>query len=266
MCEKQITVPDNSLLYCSARYVQFLGYHRLPSTDVKTHSCRRKDSRKPLSASLITTTSMTPSTSPPASPPMSPRSIAPMTASRTPIVPVPSIRIPPEFHDAKTDLDPTEWKPKISTSPSRISSSLASSEAWRYLSQFHGGDEAMFPARRAGAGHRSTSSLSTLTSTNGTVPGLIHTPSTVASSFSSTASDDVGNADSVHRPLPPRHNPFYSGGANATKGLDLVVPHVETPSESGVVVSVAPSRAQWEDLSEKAVTVTSIACDGEDLS
>lgn len=34
----------------------------------------------------------------------------------------------------------------------------------------------------------------------------------------------------------------------------------------GVVVSVAPSRAQWEDLSEEAVTVTSIACDGEDLS
>jgi len=30
----------------------------------------------------------------------------------------------------------------------------------------------------------------------------------------------------VARPLPPRHNPSYSGSAGASKGVELVMPHI----------------------------------------
>lgn len=149
----------------------------------------------------------------------------------TPTRPISSIQIPPEFHDAKTDLDPTEWKPVI---PPVTGIPMASSEAWQYLSQFHTNEESMLPVRRAGAGHRSTSSLSTLLNGNGAMPPLTNTPSTVASSVSSNASDYMSYPDPARRPLPPRRNPSYSGSAGVTKGVDLVVPHVVTPSEDGV--------------------------------
>ncbi|OJJ88136.1 uncharacterized protein ASPGLDRAFT_43264 [Aspergillus glaucus CBS 516.65] len=210
MCERQITVPDNSLLYCSER-------------------CRRKDSCKPLSASCPSTASMPLSTSPPTSPPMSPRAIvAPMTPTRKPSA---AIRIPGEHHDAKTDLDPSEWKPVIpmGSVPNGLSS-LATSEAWHYLSQFH--DEPMPPMRRPRAIHRtSTTSLSALSapSVSGiALPALTSTPSTVASSFSSNASDAPGllHEPIHHRPLPPRHS-----SSSVTKGVQLVVPHVKTSAE-----------------------------------
>lgn len=212
MCERQITVPDNSLLYCSER-------------------CRRKDSCKPLSASCPSTASMPYSTTPPTSPPMSPRTIvAPMTPTRRPST---AIRIPGEHHDAKTDLDPTEWKPVIpmGSGPGGLST-LATSEAWQFLSQFH--DEPMMPTRRPRAIHRSsTTSLSAWSASGMTLPALTSTPSTVASSLSSTASDGPGPLhESIHhRPLPPRHNPCFSSSASATKGVELVVPHVTTPAD-----------------------------------
>lgn len=211
-CEKQITVPDNSVLYCS-------------------ESCRRKDSCKPLSASLSTTASMSPSTTPPSSPPMSPRVIvAPMTPTKAPIGPTPSIRIPAEHHDAKTDLDPTEWKPVIPRRSNGSATSLASSEAWQYLSKFLGGSaETMLPSRRSG--HRSTTSLSSVTSGEG-APSLSHTPSTAASSLNSN-SDYVGYMhDYANRPLPPRHNPSFSTSAGTTKGVELVVPQISPPAEN----------------------------------
>ncbi|KAH1489586.1 hypothetical protein LV164_001987 [Aspergillus fumigatus] len=222
MCERQITVPDNSLLYCS-------------------ESCRRKDSHKPLSASFPSSGSIPYLRSPPTSPLVSSRMIvAPMTPTKAPLKSTPTTGISTDVHDSKVDQDPSEWKPVI---PAAYGStgSLASTEAWHYLSQFHG-SEPLFPRRRDGAGHRSSASLSTLMSATAPVPSLTHTPSTTASSFSSTASDYIGYIpESSHRPLPPRHNPYFSNGAGVTKSVELVVPHVETPSMHANAVDLSDS-------------------------
>ncbi|KAL2002949.1 hypothetical protein VTN02DRAFT_5482 [Thermoascus thermophilus] len=222
MCERQITVPDNALLYCS-------------------ESCRRKDSRKPLSASFSTTASMSPSNTPPSSPPMSPRVIVPpMTPTKAPVGTTPSVRIPADLHDAKSDLDPTEWKP-ILPRHHGSSTSLASSEAWQYLSQFHGSSaEVMFPSRRPSAGYRSSASLSTMMSSGG-VPSLTHTPSTVASSFASNSDYVSYMHEYANRPLPPRHNPSFSTSSGATKGLELVMPHISAPAADDVTVTTTDS-------------------------
>ncbi|KAJ5370059.1 uncharacterized protein N7496_006151 [Penicillium cataractarum] len=243
MCERQITVPNNSILYCS-------------------ESCRRKDSAKPLSASLPSSSTLstrmatntysysstyTATTSPPTSPPLSPRTIvAPMTPTRiSSSTPIPSIRIPPTIHAAKSDLDPTEWKPVLGprTDSTSSTSSLATSDAWGYLSQFHGGSSVLLTRRS----HRSTASLSTLDVA--ATPSLTHAPS-VASSVSSSASDEHEH-EHMHRPLPPRHNPFFSLSHAAEKGMALVVPHVaavavrDAESDSGSIFPA--SSAVWED-------------------
>jgi len=188
-------------------------------------------------------------TTPPTSPPLSPRTIVPpMTPTRVPSNPIPSIRGPTEAHESRTDLDPTEWKPVILGA----GSSLASSEAWNYLSRFHGGDETLL-ARRS---HRSTTSLPALV--GGTpAPSLTNTPS-MASSYSSTASDYLGSMyETNRRPLPPRHKPSFPSSA-ATKGVELVVPHIATTpdivavemSDSGSIFPA--SSAVWEDACEKS--------------
>lgn len=62
-----------------------------------------------------------------------------------------------------------------------------------------------------------------------------------------------------HRPLPPRHNPSSSTSA-ATKGVELVVPHIASTTEDVPVEvsdsgSIFPaSSAVWEDTCEKTVT------------
>ncbi|GES64420.1 hypothetical protein ATEIFO6365_0008049000 [Aspergillus terreus] len=244
MCERQITAPDNSRLYCS-------------------ESCRRKDSHKPLSASL-SSTSLSSSYTPPTSPPLSPRTIvAPMTPTKLPPQQTPAIRIPSEVNDCKTDQDPTEWKPVISMSAG--TSPLASSEAWQYLSQFHGG-QVPLPVRRSRS-DRSSASLSTLMSATATMPSLTHTPSTMASSFSSNASEPMSYPhDPVHRPLPPRHNPNFSSSASGTKGLDLVVPHLKVRVEEDSPIhstrgSIFPADSSlWSDSSsEKTLTASAIS-------
>ncbi|KAJ5101541.1 hypothetical protein NUU61_003763 [Penicillium alfredii] len=241
MCERQITVPNNSLLYCS-------------------ESCRRKDSCKPLSASWPSMSSSSSvsssySTTPPTSPPLSPRTIvAPMTPTRAQPTPIPAIRIPSDAHDAKTDLDPTEWKPVL-LGRSSTSSSLASSDAWHYLSQFHGNDESLLHHhRRPSSMPRSLPALDGGLSAAVAMPSLTHTPSTAASSFSSTASDYLGSMyESGMRPLPPRHNPCFAGSASLSKGVELVVPQVASPSEDVPVHvsdsgSIFPaSSAVWEE-------------------
>ncbi|GKZ17301.1 hypothetical protein AbraIFM66951_010624 [Aspergillus brasiliensis] len=214
--------------------------------------CRRKDSHKPLSASFSSNSSMSSSTTPPASPPMSPRMIvAPMTptkgAARCSIS-----RIPSEWNDFKTDQDPSEWKPVIPTGSG--ASSLASSEAWNYLSQFHR-EDSMMPVRRPRFDHRSSTSLSALWSATGPVPPLMHTPSTAASSVSSNGSDYMSYVhDSAYRPLPPRHKPQISGCSSAAKGLDLVVPHVHVTAEDAPAINISndgsifpASSALWDE-------------------
>lgn len=208
---------------------------------------------------------------------MSPRDIvAPLTPTRSSSPTASSVvlpRIPSDLHDAKSDLDPTEWKPVIHSHPGPVgarrypsSTSLSSSsEAWTFLSQFHHHRDETSPASgfplglRRSTAHRS-STVSLLSST--LAPSLINTPSTMASSLSSAASDDYINShDAVSasakatgtttRPLPPRHNPSYTG-ASATKGVELVVPHIAAPDTTASVVtaggeSLASSLADSHD-------------------
>ncbi|RJE18705.1 hypothetical protein PHISCL_08963 [Aspergillus sclerotialis] len=203
MCERQITVPDNSLLYCS-------------------ESCRRKDSCKPLSASVSSGSSTASLPSPPWTPPTSPPIIvAPMTPTKPPV-----IRVQSENHDPKPDLDPTEGKPAVPMHPAG-SNPVASSDAWNFLSKFH--EEPMLPRSRP-IHHRRTTSQSTM-SISGPLPSLIHTPPSMASSFSSNASEYMNSLhDSANRPLPPRHNPNFSI-SSSMRSVDLVVPHFDRPAE-----------------------------------
>ncbi|KAL4885335.1 life-span regulatory factor-domain-containing protein [Aspergillus karnatakaensis] len=238
MCERQITVPDNRLLYCS-------------------ESCRRKDTHKPLSASYSSYSSMSAPSTPPSSPPMSPRTIvAPLTPTRASVTATQPIRIPADMHDSKTDLDPTEWKPVINKD---TRTSIMTSDAWKYLSQFHG-DEAALPTRRARVHAQSSTSLSTL-------PSLSHTPST-ASSVSSTASDYMSHVhDSVHRPLPPRHKPCFSGSGSVTKGVELVVPHImvvpDSPIDTTHSGSMFPTHSGlWHEKTGVAATTTVVTVSG----
>ncbi|MCJ1370893.1 hypothetical protein MMC20_002107 [Loxospora ochrophaea] len=190
-CEKQIVVPNNSILYCS-------------------ESCRRKDGSKALSENLLAnlyTGQLSPEPSFDDLLGVKPRELL----LRRPTVgrAATTARIPPVFHDGKSDLDPTEWKPKEELS--------TESEAFQYLSQFH----------------RSTSNLTsscrpileTCSSTPAMIPGsapsLSHTPATSTSaSINSLASTPY---EFVTRPLPPRHDSTYSASA-AAKGVELVVP------------------------------------------
>ncbi|KAE8375476.1 hypothetical protein BDV26DRAFT_267893 [Aspergillus bertholletiae] len=235
MCEKQITVPDNSRLYCS-------------------ESCRRKDSHKPLSASFTSNHTMSSSTTPPSSPPMSPRTIVPpMTPTKVPITSIQATRILGELHGSTTDQDPSEWKPVIPMGTGG-SASPASSEAWHYLSQFHS-SSAPVPMRRPRAEHRSSTSLFTLLGSTGAPPSLTHTPSTAASSLSSNASESY-LSEPAYRPLPPRRKSYFSGSANGAKGVELVVPHLEVHVGDSTVEmhggSIFPaSSGLWADHSGK---------------
>ena len=78
--------------------------------------------------------------------------------------------------------------------------------------------------------HRSSTSQSTM-SVSGPLPSLIHTPPSLASSFSSNASECMNSQhDSAKRVLPPRHNPNFSI-SSSMRSVDLVVPHFDRPAE-----------------------------------
>ena len=186
----------------------------LPAQQTESYysRCRRKDSAKPLSASTISISS----------PPLSPRATTPMrnTKSSSDYF-TPSTRIPSDVHHFKSDLDPTEWKPKLPRSVS------GASEAFRYLSRFHdttkwnpnnleNDQDRPQPLR-----HKSTASMSTMTTP---MLSLGNTPTTASTSFDSHY-DFAFNL----RPLPPRQNPLYSASAGHAKGIDLVTPHIPPP-------------------------------------
>ncbi|MCJ1452116.1 hypothetical protein MMC28_002458 [Mycoblastus sanguinarius] len=180
MCEKQIVVPNSSILYCS-------------------ESCRRRDATQTYPThpylTLASPTKMTASAHledpfgskiPTYVPAMQP-------TPRSSINP----RIPPIIHDGKSDLDPTEWKPaeakdkqgespgpKTVESPGSKSSGewkpklpqRPSSEAFQYLSRFHRSSDSLSSRRRPVL----TPGRSTFTSR--TTPSLSHTPTASTSS------------------------------------------------------------------------------------
>ncbi|PGH13211.1 hypothetical protein AJ79_03769 [Helicocarpus griseus UAMH5409] len=244
-CERQIMIPNNSILYCS-------------------ESCRRKDAAKPLEISLATVQSMSSSLhSPPMSPPSSPPRaiVSPMTPTKLPSSSLPSLRIPVDHHEGSSDLDPTEWKPKLGAH--RASNSLTSSEAFRYLSLFQ---RPITPAATSDNGDvvtackddkvdvvhprpvpvTNSSSTSISTTGQGTLPSLGHSPTTSAAS--SMLDSPTGSAsffppappshplvlsESAQRPLPPRHNP---NGVGVTRDVSLVLPCIADPNNAPAAV------------------------------
>jgi hypothetical protein len=173
--------------------------------------------------------SESPAMSPPSTAPSSPRAI--LTASiptGASFTDYPSIRIPTDKHNSKSDLDPTEWKPKGKRD-------ARNSEAHRYLSQFHRAnvstieDNEKIDTTRPYM-HRSHTSMTSMT----TLPSLASTPTTATSSLSIDYEFNT-------RALPPRHNPMYSAGAGMTKDIGLVTPHM-VPCMAGSI----PIDCSWE--------------------
>ncbi|KKZ62014.1 hypothetical protein EMCG_03475 [[Emmonsia] crescens] len=224
-CERQIMIPSDSILYCS-------------------ESCRRQDSSKPPEISRVTTRTMTSSKH---SPPASPLSIvAPMVPTQpASCSPSPLIRIPANNHEGASELDPTEWKPKMPLRPTNPP--VTSSEASRYLSLFQkpeppsivtdngnsitacktadennnhnnnnsnntnnnnndDDDDTVYP-RPVSISHHSSASIST--TGQGTLPSLAHSPTTSAASSllldSPTEPAACVPTTSTIRPPPPPH-------------------------------------------------------------
>ncbi|KAL8959706.1 MAG: hypothetical protein Q9193_003469 [Seirophora villosa] len=180
-CDTQILVPKNSILYCSER-------------------CRRMD------AEHVSSYTSLPSLNSPTS---SDDADADVFGSKhrglvERAVPTPrptlSARIPPKDHQGNSDLDPTEWKPKLPHRPN--------SDASKFLGQFHRTPPRSFSPRRSAATHAQTTSSIPMTT-----PSLSATPT--ASSTSSSANSEAGTPDNfVDNPLMRRcHDPTYSNSA-----------------------------------------------------
>lgn len=96
-----------------------------------------------------------------------------LVPSLKPTVPIPYFASPSLRHHSKSDLDPTEWKPKLQHRPA--------SEASRYLAQFHHGSDDFSEPHRRGYRRAATAPIGHI------APSLSHTPMTT-SSISSTRS------------------------------------------------------------------------------
>lgn len=104
----------------------------------------------------------------------------------------PDGRIPAKFHNGRSDLDPTEWKPAELGTTDEISATKSgewkpklihrpSSEATLYLSKFHRSSDSLTAKRCPIIGHSRTTISSRST------PALSHTPTASTSSEESLA-------------------------------------------------------------------------------
>ncbi|MCJ1258749.1 hypothetical protein MMC24_006582 [Lignoscripta atroalba] len=208
MCEKQIIVPNNSILYCS-------------------ENCRRKDGCKLPSENPYVTVynDNGPLHSPELDEPygIKARDVVPR---RQPTArPVISSRIPPVIHTGKSDLDPTEWKPKLEHHPT--------SDAFQYLSQFHRSTSSLTTSRRSAL----LSCGSHPMRMANTAPSLSHTPTT--STTSSEGSLAGTPYEFVTRPLAPRHDAVMYSASASTKSIDLVLPTISACNSASVPSSTA---------------------------
>ncbi|KAL8906031.1 MAG: hypothetical protein Q9207_002261 [Kuettlingeria erythrocarpa] len=142
----------------------------------------------------------------------------PVESARPTPRPTPSTRIPSKAHEGKSDLDPTEWKPKLPHRPN--------SDATKFLGQFHSTPPRSYSPRRHAAVPAQTMSSVPLTA-----PSLSATPST--SSPSSSDGSEAGTPyNFVERPLVRRLNdPLYSNSA-AIRSPGLVTPQVPSAAYS----------------------------------
>ncbi|MCJ1390137.1 hypothetical protein MMC18_002995 [Xylographa bjoerkii] len=198
MCEKQIIVPNNSILYCS-------------------ESCRRKDGNKTVAADSYLTGY---NTAMPTSPePMDVFALTtrPIVARRRPTVLSNDISKPPLLHHFKSDLDPTEWKPDLVH--------RSTSEANNYLSQFHRSPPGAIMPRRSALNGRSTTSALMMAQT---APSLSHTPTTsMTSSEGSIAGTPYEFVASID--ISEGHGTVCSVSASTTT-LEVVTPVVTDDS------------------------------------
>ncbi|MCJ1434964.1 hypothetical protein MMC27_004334 [Xylographa pallens] len=214
MCEKQIIVPNNSILYCSERYVltpTFLINDL--QADLPPASCRRKDGNKtsPADSYLRGYNTTMPALPEPTDVfGLTTRSIV---ACRRPTVLSSDISKPPLLHHFKSDLDPTEWKPD--------SIHRSASEANNYLSQFHSLSPGVAKIRRPALNGRSTTSALMMAQT---APSLSHTPTTSMTSsegsIAGTPYEFVASIDTSEG-----HGTLCSVSAS-TKTVEVVTPVV----------------------------------------
>ncbi|KAL8968469.1 MAG: hypothetical protein Q9183_002447 [Haloplaca sp. 2 TL-2023] len=206
-CDRQILVPNNSLLYCSERCKRMDAEHVSDyQTYTSLHSPTSSEEDEALGSKK-----------------------APLVKRAVPTPrPMLSARIPPDAHEGKSDLDPTEWKPsdpyfrgwkpKLSHRPS--------SDASKYLGQFHRTPPNYESPRRLSPSRPVAVQARTLGSVPMAAPSLSATPSTSStSSGDSVAASpyDFGNHAIDHR------RPMTS---TATKSIDLVTPKKLTSARS----------------------------------
>ena len=190
-------------------------------------SCRRKDGQKPLTSELYLASYNSTKMS------SDPVDLFDITtrfsgSRRKPIVFPGFEQIPPTLHNAKSDLDPTEWKP---AEPKPQLTSHPSSEAFQYLSQFHRTTQTLSQLRRPIIQCRSTTSALIMAHT---APSLSHTPTTsMTSSVGSIAGTpyEYGAED-----MPPK----IMSTSSSTKSVDYVHQVADT---ANVLTPIAKSNA-----------------------
>ncbi|KAL8858467.1 MAG: hypothetical protein Q9178_004965 [Gyalolechia marmorata] len=168
-------------------------------------------------------------------------------------LPASSARIPPEAHEGRSDLDPTEWKPKLSHYPS--------SDASMYLSQFHRTPPA-YGSPRHGSHHRPAAlHTETVDSVSMNAPSLSATPSASSTSSGDSIAGtpyDFSKRPSVHG----RPDPVHS------KSVNLVTPHQKVPAAHSVPFKLTAHGHRNVPLKVSAVAAVSVknATWGSDLS
>lgn len=159
------------------------------------------------------------------------RSIVPR---RKPTAVPSSQSIPPVLHDAKADLDPTEWKPDLKDSPS--------TEAFKYLSKFHRTPEALTMSRRPVLQGRHTSALMMAQ----TAPSLSHTPTT---SMTSSEGSIAGTPYEFVATEPKAETAIYST-STFTKPIGYVNPAV---AADGMLTPIAIASIKTSPIKNHAM-------------
>ena len=208
-------------------YLFTFSYSGMHAYTCLNHSCRRKDGCKLPSENPYVTVynDNGPLHSPELDEPygIKARDVVPR---RQPTArPVISSRIPPVIHTGKSDLDPTEWKPKLEHHPT--------SDAFQYLSQFHRSTSSLTTSRRSAL----LSCGSHPMRMANTAPSLSHTPTT--STTSSEGSLAGTPYEFVTRPLAPRHDAVMYSASASTKSIDLVLPTISACNSASVPSSTA---------------------------
>ncbi|MCJ1358255.1 MAG: hypothetical protein MMC33_008254 [Icmadophila ericetorum] len=241
MCEKQIVVPNNSMLYCS-------------------ESCRRRDASKP--PSNVPDNMYTPSSTPSSIPDsdafgITTRAIVPR---QKPSTYASTSSIPPVLHNAKSDLDPTEWKPD--------SVRHTDSEASKYLSQFHRSKSgSILPRRPVLQTHMAASMIPTVMA----APSLSHTPTTSSASSSSSIAGTPYEfiTPSAHAPglyiTPPsttEHNGISSSNSSASVPPTLKAVHGKGKAICAPVSPTLVGEVSYEKKWIAALSTEPVAMDG----